>query len=158
MSRCLRTWSILPSHLRRHAKAARLQPHDQFTVSDGNRASFDEVMVTSLGDVVMVEVETSTGDTVRCGERVEFIERGIADKVRPDDSVSRPHRFVDEDRHAWKSRRGTGSQSRTVSLTADVWQRKVDRWYAPGFFPRDRRFLAALTLHSAGVMRTVTFQ
>ena len=63
------------------------------------RAGGDESRVRLFGDVVVVAVEAASGDVVGIGERVQFVEIGIADQVRPQSAVRRPARIVDQYGH-----------------------------------------------------------
>ena len=95
--------------LRRGSAAAALARRDPQTRGDERahervpvhmaRTGGDQSRVRLIGHVVVVAVEATTGDAVRLGERVQLVEVGIADQVRPQPAVRRPARIVDQDRH-----------------------------------------------------------
>ena len=66
----------------------------------GRRPAATSASYSSAGDVVVVALEAPARDAVRGGERVQLVERRVADQVRPEPAVRRPSRRVDEDRHA----------------------------------------------------------
>lgn len=50
-------------------------------------------------DVVVIAVEGSTGDALRCGESVQLVQIAVADQMRPESTMRRPDRVVDENAH-----------------------------------------------------------
>ena len=65
----------------------------------------------TLGNVVVITLEPAFGNTKRCGERVQFLERGVADQVAPEPIVRGPNRCVDQDGHV-VSKAGDAAKSR----------------------------------------------
>ena len=71
----------------------------EFPTLDMLGAGGDETRVSVVGDVVVVEIETSTGDAVGRGEGVELFQIVIAHEMCPQSAVGGPARIVDQDRH-----------------------------------------------------------
>lgn len=63
------------------------------------RTGGHEARVAGFGDVVMIQIEAASRHAVRRGEGVQFIERAVADQMRPQPSMSGPAGVVDQDRH-----------------------------------------------------------
>ena len=59
----------------------------------------DDVRAPLLGDVVVVAIEASPGDSCAFGKGVQLRERDITDEVAPQPSAARPRSRVDKDRH-----------------------------------------------------------
>jgi hypothetical protein len=59
----------------------------------------DQAGVRLIGHVVVVSVESATGNPIRGGEGVELVQIGITDEMSPQAAVRRPQRIVDQDRH-----------------------------------------------------------
>lgn len=81
------------------AQSARSEPDEEFLATYRGSASADESLITLVGHVVMVEVEGTRRDVVGFCERVEFLQRRVADQVRPQHAVGGPLRGIDQDRH-----------------------------------------------------------
>lgn len=51
------------------------------------------------GNVVVVAIESALRNALRGRERVQLVEALVADEVRPQPAVRRPHRVIDEYGH-----------------------------------------------------------
>lgn len=111
----------LPARCLCDAKAACPQPHDEFAVRHAQRSRTDQFGVALRRNVVVVEIECPLGYAVRACERVQLVERGVADQMRPQRAVVRPHRGVDQDGHAGESTVAFGLSGFPVSGKLDRW-------------------------------------
>ena len=80
-------------------------PHDAadalaVAICHVHSAGGEESRQCVLGDVVVVQVEGAPGKPLRGRERMQLAEVRVADQVRPEPSVRRPDRVVDENGHA----------------------------------------------------------
>lgn len=66
-----------------HAEEARLEALHELADANGLGTESDELAPLARGNVVVVEVEPAAGDARGRGERVQFLERGVAHYVRP---------------------------------------------------------------------------
>src|SRR5690606_12745419 len=85
---------------------ARVQLADQLAPLDQDRPGRDDLGVPLGGHVVVVALEGARRDAHPGGERVQFLQRGVADDVRPEAAVRGPDRRVDPDRHQPVAARG----------------------------------------------------
>src|SRR5690606_12290558 len=84
----------------RDAQARGAQAADELAARHGHRAERDELVEAIDGVVVVVTVEAARRDPCEPGEGVQLVERVVAHEVAPHGPVPRPHRRVDEHRHA----------------------------------------------------------
>jgi hypothetical protein len=75
------------------------EPFDEFTHPDWSCSGCKQVVVAASWNIVVIEIEASSRHSVGRRERVQFVERDIADQVRPGGAVRRPPRLIDEHRH-----------------------------------------------------------
>ena len=59
----------------------------------------DEALMRFVRDVVVVEIESASGDAVRRRERVQLVQVVVAHQMSPQPAVGRPPRIVDQDAH-----------------------------------------------------------
>jgi len=85
---------------RRHSQADRLQPSYQLSTLDHGRPCGDQVIAKLGRDVVVIAVEPAAWYTVRLGELMQLVERGIADQMTPPPVSMVPARLVDQDGHS----------------------------------------------------------
>ncbi len=91
-----------------YSQPAPAESLNQLPVAHENSAGLNEFRVPTGRDVVMVQIEAAIRQSAICGELMQFIERGIADKMSPEHSVCGPHWLVDEHGHASESKPGPG--------------------------------------------------
>lgn len=90
------------------SKSATAKPFDQLPVAHRNRARLNEFRVPTCRYVVMIKIEAALRQSATRGELMQFIERGITDQMRPERTVRRPHRLVNQHGHASESRAEPG--------------------------------------------------
>ena len=75
-------------------QAAGLEAPHELADADRLRAKLHHLVPLVGGNVVVVEVETATGDARSSRECVKLVERAVADDVRPHRVVCGPDRLV----------------------------------------------------------------
>lgn len=83
----------------RDTETARLQSGDELPIGDWRSAGGNQLVISFLRHVVVVQIEASRRQTVAHRESVKFAQCRIAHNVRPERPMRRPHRLIDQNCH-----------------------------------------------------------
>jgi hypothetical protein len=82
-----------------HSQSTVPQPFHELSDGYGFCPRRHKLVIPVLWHVVVIEIETTQGDTHPTGKIVQLSERAVAHQVRPEHLVREPPRLVDEDGH-----------------------------------------------------------